>query len=69
MTTKDDFFGVSERGISPLLRDGMGGKVMRCKQMEVPVAEYIFICDTIEGKESHVGNIQFWFLNINHLSI
>ena len=27
------------------------------------------ICDTIKGNESHVGNIQFWFFNINHLSI
>ena len=26
-------------------------------------------CDTIKGNESHVGNIQFWFLNINLLSI
>ena len=27
------------------------------------------ICDTIKGNESHVGNIQFWAFNINHLSI
>ena len=26
-------------------------------------------CNTIKGNESHVGNIQFWFFNINHLSI
>ena len=24
------------------------------------------ICDTIKGKGSHVGNIQFWFFNINY---
>ena len=24
-------------------------------------------CDTIKGNESHVGNIQFWFFNIDHL--
>ena len=29
----------------------------------------ISICDTIKGNESHVGNIQFWVFNINHLSI
>ena len=27
------------------------------------------ICDTVKGNESHVGNIQFWFFNINLLSI
>ena len=29
----------------------------------------ITICDTIKGNESHVGNIQFWFFNVNHLCI
>ena len=28
-----------------------------------------YICDTIKGNDSHVGNIQFWFFIINHLSI
>ena len=32
-------------------------------------AHKICICDTIKGNESHVGNIQFWFFNINHLPI
>ena len=33
-------------------------------------ARGIYIGDTInKGNESHVGNIQFWFLNINPLSI
>ena len=27
------------------------------------------ICDTINGNESHVGNFQVWFFNINYLSI
>ena len=27
------------------------------------------ICDTIKGNKSNVGNIQFWFFNINHLSM
>ena len=27
------------------------------------------ICDTIKANESHVGNFQFWFFNINYLSI
>ena len=27
------------------------------------------ICDTIKGNESHVGNFQFWFSNINYLLI
>ena len=27
------------------------------------------IYDAIKGNESHVGNIQFWFFNINFLSI
>ena len=27
------------------------------------------ICDTIKGSESHVGNFQFWFFNMNYLSI
>ena len=26
-------------------------------------------CDTIKENESHVGNIQFWVFNNNHLSI
>ena len=29
----------------------------------------VYICDTIKGNESHIGNIQFWFFKINHLSI
>ena len=27
------------------------------------------ICGTIKESKSHVGNIQFWFFNINHLTI
>ena len=29
----------------------------------------LVICDMIKGNESHVGNIQFLFFNINRLSI
>ena len=31
------------------------------------ISQTFKICDTIKRNESHVGNIQFWFFNINHL--
>ena len=34
-----------------------------------PGLYFNILCDKIKGNESHVGNIQFWFLNINHLPI